>query len=57
VRSGSVSQALPGADASASGNQAIVHLLSRNTHLQFGFASICVFFVVRCSHRPARLLG
>ena len=35
-------------EALAAGNQAIVHLLSRNTHLQFGFASICVFFVVRC---------
>ena len=29
-----------------SGNEALVHLLSRNTHLEFGFASICVFFVV-----------
>ena len=35
------------AEALAPGNQAIVHLLSRNTHLQFGFASICVVVVVR----------
>ena len=28
------------------GNQAIVHLMSRNTHLEFGFASICTFFVL-----------
>ncbi len=34
------------------GNQAIVHLMSRNTHLQFGFASICVFFVVRARAAP-----
>ena len=29
-----------------SGNQAIKHLLSRNTHLEFGFASLCTFFII-----------
>ena len=29
-----------------SGNQAIKHLLSRNTHLQFGFASLCTYFII-----------
>ena len=33
-----------------------MHLLSRNTHLQFGFASICVFFVVRRCSAPHPLL-
>jgi chloride channel 7 len=28
-----------------SGTEAIVHLMSRDTHLQFGFAAICVFFI------------
>jgi len=29
-----------------SGSQAITHLMSRNTHYEFGFASICVFFII-----------
>lgn len=29
-----------------SGNEALVHLLSRNTHLEFGFASVCIFFLI-----------
>ena len=33
--------------AASPGTDAIVHLMSRDTHLEFGFASICVFFVVR----------